>query len=231
MYNDNINPAAASMVQGLVADGYTKFFELGCWTGALGEFLIKKYPITWSGLEYSEKAIALARRRFPVIQHNLNDGIEAIRGIIHTTDVLVMVDVLEHLHNPILFLRTLQCSMRSDQRLIVVLPNIECHQVIEKLVEGAFEYEPTGILDETHRYFWTPSSFVKDCTRLGFSVAKGPIFLNNKQGEDIMKKASGTGGTMNLSGKHFSLTLHTSEERLRSIASYGFGFVLRLSEC
>lgn len=229
MYNDNINPAAVSMVQSLLADGYTKFFELGCWTGALGEFLVKKYPISWSGLECSDHAVALARLKFPVIQHDLNDGIQAIRSIIHANDVLVMVDVLEHLHNPILFLKTLQTIIRPDQRLIAILPNVECHQVIEKLAEGSFEYESTGILDETHRYFWTPRSFLKDCTRLGFKVDKGPIFLNNDQGAEIFNKACGQRGVISMSGNHFSLTLYGSEERLRSITSYGFGFVLRLS--
>ncbi len=70
-------------------------------------------------------------------------------------DVILMGDILEHLHNPAELLKKLRCLLNHDGYLVCSIPNISYIPIRLGLLNGQFLYESTGILDESHYHFFT----------------------------------------------------------------------------
>ena len=70
-------------------------------------------------------------------------------------DRVLLLDVLEHLENPAQVLRDCGEVVRPDGRLIVSLPNVANLTVRLGLMFGRFNYADRGVLDRTHRHFYT----------------------------------------------------------------------------
>jgi len=230
LYNHNINAAAVHLIDILRTAGAANYLELGCWTGALGNYQVDRYGAKWIGIEGSLEAINSGLHRFKVYNYDLNKGAEGIAPLIRECDTLVMVDVLEHLYEPLEFLKEAIGFMKKNATIIVVLPNIGCHQVVEKLLAGSFAYEDSGILDRTHRYFWTPNSFLKDCKELGLTPVHGPIFLRNGDGEDLLQRSNEMLGYTFMKGPCYEVSLKCSGAMLESLSSYGFAYALGMSD-
>jgi len=72
-----------------------------------------------------------------------------------TFDRVLLLDVLEHLENPAQVLRDCARVLRPSGRLIVSLPNVANLTVRLGLLFGRFNYADRGVLDRTHRHFYT----------------------------------------------------------------------------
>jgi len=70
-------------------------------------------------------------------------------------DTILLIDVLEHLADPIGGLRRLFPLLRNDGRIVVAIPNVAHWSVRFRLLAGRFDYEHSGILDRTHLRFYT----------------------------------------------------------------------------
>jgi len=75
-----------------------------------------------------------------------------------TFDVVLLIDVLEHLENPASALRRVFPLLRPSSRIVIALPNVAHWSVRSQLLRGRFEYEDSGILDRTHLRFFTRDS-------------------------------------------------------------------------
>jgi 2-polyprenyl-3-methyl-5-hydroxy-6-metoxy-1,4-benzoquinol methylase len=73
-------------------------------------------------------------------------------------DFIVIADVVEHLSNPLSFLETIKMSIRDDCKLIISMPNIGFGAIRLSLLNGVFEYVPSGIIEYTHLRFYTLES-------------------------------------------------------------------------
>jgi len=72
-------------------------------------------------------------------------------------DVVLLLDVLEHLRDPVATLRQVAVCMAPNARVLISLPNVTHGAVRLQLLDGSFSYTPTGLLDETHvRFFDRP---------------------------------------------------------------------------
>jgi SAM-dependent methyltransferase len=79
-------------------------------------------------------------------------------------------DVIEHVENPAEFLLNLRRVLKDDGWLLVSVPNVAHWSIRMKLLMGKFDYEPTGIMDETHLRWFTASSFSRLLTSCGFEI-------------------------------------------------------------
>lgn len=76
-------------------------------------------------------------------------------------DLILCLDVLEHLNNPWDTLRRLSTLLRPGGRWIISVPNIRNYRVVMDLAfRGRFRYTDAGILDRTHLRFFTRESLV-----------------------------------------------------------------------
>jgi len=125
-----------------------------------------------SGIEYNAEAAQRARHRIDdVVVGDATDCLDRLSE--SQWDVVLCLDILEHLPDPAAFLARLRPVMSENGVLIVSLPNIAYAPVIIGLLLRRFEYRPRGgVLDSTHLRFFTKRSAVQLLEGAGFSVTQ-----------------------------------------------------------
>lgn len=89
----------------------------------------------------------------------------------HSVDLILCLDVLEHLVDPWTVVGRLTDLLTKDGALVVSLPNIRNYHVLFDLVlKGRFEYTNAGIMDKTHLRFFTKSSAIALACSSGLSL-------------------------------------------------------------
>src|SRR5262249_29387460 len=120
------------------------------------------------GLELDPDAAAAARTRLDAVHEG---DIETATPPLAegSFDAAVCGDVLEHLRDPLVFLRRLRGWLRPNGTLVASIPNVRHHTVIRSLLAGNWTYEPAGLLDRTHLRFFTRREAEKLFHRAGFA--------------------------------------------------------------
>lgn len=96
-------------------------------------------------------------------------------------DVVLCLDVLEHLQNPTKILNDLKSTMSENSKLIVSLPNFCFYQVINSLVFRAnFKQEDEGVFDKTHIHNYCLKNMTELLTEAGYKVEKVRSPLDTK---------------------------------------------------
>lgn len=148
-----------------------RVFEVGCGTGETLALLKHENRCTWAGgIELFSAAAAEAREKTDFLHEGsietcdilLDDG---------SVDVLLCLDVLEHLVDPWSVLRRLNRLVKPGGLLICTLPNVRHLKVVFPLImSGTWNYTDYGILDHTHLRFFTRQSAVKLVEGAGFRI-------------------------------------------------------------
>ncbi|HSE30656.1 MAG TPA: class I SAM-dependent methyltransferase [Pyrinomonadaceae bacterium] len=112
--------------------------DVGCGTGNLLKFILPYDPLTLTGFEYSENALAIARSQLPEIDFQYLDVYNPPAAHF---DVIFCIEVLEHL----------------------LYPDTAFHNIVEMLAPNgvALFTVPNGRIDtfEGHINFWSPESW------------------------------------------------------------------------
>ena len=91
-------------------------------------------------------------------------------------DLILLLDVLEHLPDPAATLRRLTSILRPEGSVIVSVPNIAHYSVILPLVlRRRFTYRDAGIMDRTHLRFFVEDTAVGLLGSAGLVVDKGLV--------------------------------------------------------
>lgn len=87
-------------------------------------------------------------------------------------DVVLLLDVIEHLREPEVFAERLRKSMAANPaaRLLISTGNVAFAVQRFALVAGQFNYGPRGILDLTHTRLFTFKSLIRLLLNAGFSI-------------------------------------------------------------
>jgi hypothetical protein len=104
--------------------------------------------------------------------HDLNDGPPQID--LTPFDFVLMLDVVEHLVQPELFLEQMRAAMAAnpDAELILSTGNVGFFITRIMLLLGQFNYGKRGILDLTHTRLFTFGSLRRAVEQAGFSVTE-----------------------------------------------------------
>lgn len=90
-----------------------------------------------------------------------------------SVDLLLCLDVLEHLVDPWETVRRLDHLLKPGGTIIISLPNLRnYHVVLDLLLRGRFDYADAGILDRTHLRFFTRRSGVALAETAGARVTQ-----------------------------------------------------------
>lgn len=87
-------------------------------------------------------------------------------------DAVVLGDVLEHVVSPQSVIERLAKLLMSNGILLISVPNITHIGVRHMLDDGQWLYKKYGLLDETHKYFFTKHSLRKILINSGFGVER-----------------------------------------------------------
>ncbi|HUZ62590.1 MAG TPA: methyltransferase domain-containing protein, partial [Acetobacteraceae bacterium] len=89
-------------------------------------------------------------------------------------DLVLLLDVLEHLADPLKLLSAITSIMAPHATVIVSVPNIAHLSVsIPLLLRGEFTYRDAGILDRTHLRFFVRDSAIGLLNAAGLQVETG----------------------------------------------------------
>lgn len=136
-----------------------KVLEIGCAGGATGKNLKERLPVQlYVGIDISPEAADIAKKYLDKVivaniertdltsEHGLKPG---------EFDLLLALDVLEHLYDPWDVLAELTCYVKPGGYVVASLPNIQNISVVQDLIKGNWRYQDAGILDATHLRFFT----------------------------------------------------------------------------
>lgn len=154
-----------SRVLDLVPDG-ARVLELGSGLGAVGAAL-KEKNCTVVGCDIEKGALTGAFDQFFLA--DLNTGLPEMRG--EHFDVILALDVIEHLARPEDFLDQLRAlAARSGARVVLTTANVGFIVMRISLLLGRFEYGKRGILDMTHTRLFTFNTLRRAMRAAGFEI-------------------------------------------------------------
>jgi 2-polyprenyl-3-methyl-5-hydroxy-6-metoxy-1,4-benzoquinol methylase len=167
-YGDIARPG----VQKLFKRKPRRLLDIGCASGAVGAGLKQSISGLWVwGCELNPQAAQVAATRLDHVTTVARDQWSpADVALLDSVDTVLLLDVLEHMYNPWAELEFLAQHLPADAQLIVSLPNVGHISVLEGLSQGAFRYQPTGILDVTHVRFFTFAEMQALFEQTGFRV-------------------------------------------------------------
>lgn len=136
-----------------------RLLEVGCGNGNTAASALAEGKCGWAcGIELCEGPAAQARMKLNRvivgdIEHMSLDLSPA------SFDILLMSEVLEHLRDPGSVLLKLRPLLKPGAMVLAGSPNV-CHfSVLLMLLRGRWDYQPEGVMDETHLRWFSPATY------------------------------------------------------------------------
>jgi SAM-dependent methyltransferase len=178
--------------------------EVGCGTGATLAWLKRDFKASEVlGIEQEPAAAAVARSCLDrLIEGDLTGmdlengvGTGGIRLPAGSQDLVLALDILEHLADPWTAVRRLSRLVAAGGAFIASLPNAAHFSVSLGLLRGRWRYADWGILDRTHLRFFVEATAVELVECGGLAVDRG-VFLGLEPGRRTRLADRLTGGRL-----------------------------------
>lgn len=153
----------------------TTVLDVGCACGDFGAFLKRHKNCTVHGVEYDALSLKIAETSgayASLTQHDLESVSHFGADFADQFDFVVILDVLEHLTQPLKVLNNLKRLLKPRGVFIISLPNVAFGEVKLQLLRNDFTYTDTGILDKTHLRFFTYKSIAELITDSGLLISE-----------------------------------------------------------
>ena len=127
----------------------TRVLDIGCGSGVIGQSLKDRGLRNLFAIEIDQEA----KRHVAPIYLRVEESLEAYAG--QQFDLILLLDVLEHLQDPFSFLKSASKLLSPGGVLLISVPNVAHWSARFQLLFGFFRYTERGILDKTHLQFFT----------------------------------------------------------------------------
>ena len=149
----------------------SRLLELGPFSAHIAR-LAGRPGLTWIGLERSLDCLpALVRWLSGAVIVDLDTLERLPRGY----DAILAGDTLEHLREPERMLGLIHDALPPGGLFFISVPNVANLSVRLALLCGRFDYRDRGILDRTHRTFFTRASLDRTLALAGFRVERRAV--------------------------------------------------------
>jgi SAM-dependent methyltransferase len=150
-----------------------KALELGCGDGSTLAALKARGLVRWAaGLEIEPRAAEAARARLDlVVVGNVESLPDA--ALPADLDLVLCLDVLEHLVDPWSAVRRLAGRLKPGGAIVACIPNLRhVGTLVPLILNGRFDYTDSGTLDRGHLRFFTRASIRHLFEQAGLSVQR-----------------------------------------------------------
>lgn len=174
----------------------SRLLDLGCGTGATVALVKQERAVAWAGgVELDAAAAEEARAHCDEVFVG-DAAAQSFDGKIApaSLDLVLCLDVLEHLADPWAMVRRLSPLLMPSGRLIVSVPNIRNWKFLWRLgVKGDFRYRDAGVLDRTHLRFFVRDTAIElaTCGGLALVVAANAHPFSFPDARFLLSRASG----------------------------------------
>jgi SAM-dependent methyltransferase len=195
-YHDNTRTEMVSFID----EAPTLVLDIGCGGGATGKLIKEKFPGTRVlGIEKNPHAAERAR---DVLDEVLCDDLDSAQVIPYREriDLVLILDVLEHLYDPWRSLLRIREWLRPGTRVLASLPNVRNLITLDDLASGQWPYDVNGVLDITHLRFFTKLSLRALFEETGYEVvAMHPLLQRERIERRVVLRRPGELKTRSLS--------------------------------
>lgn len=154
----------------LLTPANSTVLDIGLADGSVARELVRRGCTVW-GVEIDAAAAAAAD---DVCEQVVVGDVEALDFDVafpgQQFDVVLLLDVLEHLVDPASVLRRASATVASGGHVVVSLPNVTHAAVRLDLLQGRFGYTEAGLLDRTHLRFFDAAGVGELFTEAGLDV-------------------------------------------------------------
>jgi 2-polyprenyl-3-methyl-5-hydroxy-6-metoxy-1,4-benzoquinol methylase len=163
-------PLKWRLLASLLPTGSGHILDCGCGDGGLSLYLRDR---GWRvrGVEADAELASLARAAGLAVAEADLESAATWQSLGGGYDAVIFSDVLEHLDDPRWVLRYATSVLRPGGGILVSLPSVSFWRVRLDLMAGRWQYQDAGILDRTHRWFFTRSSMMDLFSETGLHVA------------------------------------------------------------
>lgn len=161
--------ARSDAIELLPSGALGDILEIGCGNGATIAYLKQQGRASRVvGVDaYSEPGAELT----PYIDEFHRADIAAACALLPPFDVILALDVLEHLVDPWAVVRQLDEKLKPNGMIVISVPNIRHWTVVRDLaLRGRWDYRTEGILDRTHLRFFVRETAEQLLTQAGLMV-------------------------------------------------------------
>jgi 2-polyprenyl-3-methyl-5-hydroxy-6-metoxy-1,4-benzoquinol methylase len=154
-----------------------QILDVGCGSGWVGRKIKSIKSCKVHGIEMFEESALKAKKFYDkVYQVNLDVEFPDLGN--NKYDCIICSDILEHLNNPVETLNRLKAFLNPNGEIIISLPNISHYTIILSLLKNKFKYTDEGILDKTHKVFFTEKSIIELMDQLNLKIIKKTKSIN-----------------------------------------------------
>jgi len=152
IYSNQGNPPLID----LLGKGFGCILDIGCGAGDNAALIKTRYrDCDVFGITHSVGEAELAKKYMTRcwvfdIEDKLSDDL-----VDQSFDVLIFSHVLEHLREPAAVLARFSQLLRRGGDVLIAVPNVLFWRMRLQFLQGNFDYESEGVLDETHLRFFT----------------------------------------------------------------------------
>jgi 2-polyprenyl-3-methyl-5-hydroxy-6-metoxy-1,4-benzoquinol methylase len=156
----------------LISPSGKTILDVGCGGGGTGKALKDQGAIEVDGIEYVPEAADYAAG----VLDRVHSGDVAMVPLDYPAghfDVILFLDVLEHLAYPEVALKRLVPLLASDGEIILSLPNVRYIGTLKQLIIDAdWPREVSGVFDGTHLRWFTPKSTRRMLAEFDLEIVK-----------------------------------------------------------
>lgn len=159
--------------------------DVGCSTGALLSIYRRYNPrARLLGIENDPECVSVARTRLDDVAQVDVEVDPLPFELERPLDCIIYGDVLEHLRDPWAVLRRHAEALSDDGVILVCVPNMEHWSFADRLLRGTWDYEASGLFDETHLRWFSLDTLRKGMEAIGlFPCDVRPRIFDAKNAE------------------------------------------------
>jgi len=145
-----------------------RVFDLGCGNGAFTRHLASAgYDVV--GVDPSETGVAISRKEYPECEVHLGSAYDDLANRFGQFDVVVSLEVVEHVYNPRHFARTVSELLKPGGTAIISTPFHGYWKNLSLAMTGKLDQHFTVLWDHGHIKFWSPRTLTTLLDEVGLT--------------------------------------------------------------